>query len=145
MFDEVFERKRLLYILQLFFPLLFFPLRAKTTWLALVPAAVFTLMASRDPLFEIYFQYTVFWTPTAFLLMFMLLERRLGAPGHRNALVANAAAILLTTLLTSYFYGSVFESPKMKGGFGPVSYEWTEGDEARLATTPDACLRPWRA
>jgi len=140
-FDEVFDRKRLLYILQLFVPLLFFPLRAKTTWLALVPAAVFTLMASRDPLFEIYFQYTVFWAPTAFLLMFMVLERRLGAPGQRKSLVANAAAILLTTLLTSYFYGSVFESPKMKGGFGPISYEWTGQDEARLAAFRELAAR----
>ncbi len=132
-FDEIFDRKRLLYILHLFVPLLFFPLRAKTTWLALLPAAVFTLMSSRDPLYQIYFQYTVFWAPTAFLLMFMVLERRLGATGRRRALAANAGAILLTTLLTSYFYGSVFESPKMKGGFGRISYEWTEQDEARLA------------
>jgi len=132
-FYEVVDRKRLLYVLQLFVPLLFFPLRSKTTWLALVPAAVFTLMASRDPLYEIYFQYTVFWAPTAFLLMLMVIQRKFVESGRRRALAANAGAILLTTLLTSYFYGSVFESPKMKGGFGPISYEWTDEDRTRLA------------
>jgi uncharacterized membrane protein len=132
-FDEVFGRKRLLYVLHLFVPLLFFPLRDRTTWIALVPAAVFTLMASRDPLFEIYFQYTVYWAPTAFLCMFIVLQRRFVETGRRQALTANASAILLTTLLTSFFYGSVFESPKMRGGFEEISYEWTEKDAERLA------------
>ena len=132
-FDEVFGKKRLLYILHLFVPLLFFPLRARRTWIAFVPAAVFTLMSSRDPLYEIYFQYTVFWAPTAFLLTFLVLRRKFVETGRRRALAANTSAILLTMLLTSYFYGSVFESPKMKGGFGSISYEWTEKDETRLA------------
>jgi uncharacterized membrane protein len=132
-FDEVFGPKRLLYLLHLFVPLLFFPLRAKATWIAFVPAAVFTLMSSRDPLYEIYFQYTVFWAPTAFLLLFMVLERNFIATDRRGALAANVVAVLLTTLLTSYYYGSVFESPKMKGGFGAISYEWTEQDAMRLA------------
>jgi uncharacterized membrane protein len=132
-FDEVLGRKRLLYVLHLFVPLLFFPLRDRTTWIALVPAAVFTLMASRDPLFEIYFQYTVYWAPTAFLCMFIVLQRRFVETDRRQALTANAGAILLTMLLTSFFYGSVFESPAMRGGFGKISYEWTEKDAERLA------------
>ena len=133
-FDEVFERKRLLYLLQLFVPLLFFPLRGRWTWIAFIPAAVFTLLSSRSPLFEIYFQYTVFWAPTAFLLTFMVLRRKFVESDRRKALLANGAAILLTTLLSSYYFGSVFESPTMKGGFIPISYEWTPEDEARLAT-----------
>lgn len=132
LFEEVYDRKRLLYLLHLFVPLLFFPLRGKWTWIAFIPAAVFTLMSSRDPLYEIYFQYTVFWAPTAFLLMFMVLRRKFVEGDRWRALVANTVAILLTTVLTSYFYGSVFKSPKMKGGFGAISYEWTEEDQAQL-------------
>ena len=131
-FDEVFGPKRLLYILHIFVPLLFFPLRGKATWIAFVPAAVFTLLSSRDPLYEIYFQYTVFWAPTAFLLMFMVLRRKLVETGRRPALIGNTGAIVLSTLITSYFYGSVFESPRMRGGFGAISYEWTEADQAQL-------------
>jgi uncharacterized membrane protein len=93
---------------------------------------VFTLMSSRDPLYQIYFQYTVFWAPTSFLLMFMILRRKFVETARDRALIANASAILLTTLLTSYFYGSIFESPKMQGGFGAISYDWTEADEKRL-------------
>lgn len=132
-FQEVFGPKRLVYLLHLFVPLLFFPLRAKATWIAFVPAAVFTLMSSRAPLYDIYFQYTVFWAPTAFLLLCMVLERNFVATDRLGALTANVVAVLLTTLLTSYYYGSVFESPKMKGGFGAISYEWTEQDATRLA------------
>jgi len=131
-FDEVFGPKRLLYVLQLFVPLLFFPLRDRTTWIALVPAAVFTLMSSRDPLYEIYFQYTAYWAPAAFLCLFIVLERRFVDTGRRQALAATAGAILLTTLLTSFYYGSIFESPKMRGGFLGMSYEWTDKDQARL-------------
>ena len=132
-FDAVFDRQRLLYILHLFVPLLFFPVRDRATWIALVPAAVFTLMSSRDPLYQIYFQYTVYWAPTAFLCTFIVLQRRFVGSGRRRALAANAGAILLTTVLTSYFYGSVFKSPTMRAGFGKISYEWTEKDEERLA------------
>jgi uncharacterized membrane protein len=131
-FAEVFGAKRLLYILHLFVPLLFFPLRDRTTWIALVPAALLTLMSSRDPLYEIYFQYTVYWAPAAFLGLFIVLRRRFVETGRRRALTANTGAILLTTLLTSFFYGSVFESPKMRGGFRGISYEWTKKDEERL-------------
>jgi uncharacterized membrane protein len=133
-FDEVFGRKRLLYVLHLFVPLLFFPLRDRRTWIALVPAAVFTMMASRDPLYSIYFQYTVYWAPAAFLCMFLVLRDRFVDTGRGQALAATAAAILLTTLLTSFYFGSVFESPKMRGGFLPVSYEWTDTDEERITT-----------
>lgn len=133
-FDEVYGRGRLLYVLQLFVPLLFFPLRARSTWIAFIPAAVFTLLASRDPLYSIYFQYTVFWAPTAFLLMFMVLRRKFVETGRARALWASSAAILLTTLLTSYYYGSVFESPKMKGGFTAMSYDWTDEDANQLMT-----------
>ena len=132
LFNEVYGPKRLLYILHLFVPLLFFSLRGKWTWIAFIPAAVFTLLSSRDPLFQIYFQYTVFWAPTAFLLMIMVLRRKFIDSPQPQALVANTAAVLLTTLLTSWFYGSVFESPKMKGGFGKIHYEWTEADQNQL-------------
>jgi uncharacterized membrane protein len=131
-FDEVFGPKRLRYILHLFVPLLFFPLRNKMTWIAMVPAAVFTLMASRDPVYEIYFQYTVYWAPAAFLCTFLVLRRRYVDTGRRQALYATTAAIFLTTLLTSFYFGSIFESPKMRGGFLPMSYEWTDKDQARL-------------
>ncbi len=131
-FDEVFSPKRLLYLLHLFVPLLFFPLRAKSTWIGFVPAAIFTLMSSRDPLYGIFFQYTVFWAPTAFLLLFMVLRRRFFETGRRGALSANTGAVVLSTLLSSYLFGSVFESPKMRGGFGPISYEWTEDDQTQL-------------
>jgi uncharacterized membrane protein len=131
-FDEVFGEKRLLYILHLFVPLLFFPLRDRTTWIAFVPAAVFTLMASRDPLYEIYFQYTAYWAPAAFLGLFLALRRHFLETGRHRALIANGGAILLTTLLTSFFFGSIFESPTFRGGFRGISYEWTEHDEERL-------------
>ena len=131
-FSEVFDRRRLVYVLQLFVPLLFFPLRDRTTWLAFIPATVFTLMASRQPLFEIYFQYTAYWAPTVFLCLFLVLRRRFVQTSQSQALVASTAAILLTTLLTSFYFGSVFKSPTMRGGFRAISYEWTEKDEARL-------------
>ena len=132
-FDEIYEKKRLLYVLHLFTPLLFFPLRGRWTWIAFIPAALFTLMSSRSPLFEIYFQYTVFWGVTAFLMMFMVLRRQFVETHRGRALTANTAAVLLTTLLTSCYYGSIFESPRMRGGFTAMSFEWTEEDAARFA------------
>jgi uncharacterized membrane protein len=131
-FAEVFGRKRLLYILHIFVPLLFFSLRDRRTWIAMIPGAVFTLMASRDPVYSIYFQYTAFWGPTAFLCAFLVLRSKFIDTARPKALVSNTAAILLTTFLTSFYFGSLFESPKMRGGFIAVSYEWTEEDQERL-------------
>ena len=133
-FDEVFDKKRLLYILNLFVPLLFFPLRNRITWIALIPAAGFTLLSSRDPLYRISFQYVAYWAPPAFLGLFLVLRRRFLENDRPRALTANAAAIVLATLLSSFLFGSFSQSPSMRAGFIRMVYDWTEEDATRLAT-----------
>ncbi len=132
-FGEVLSRAKLLYVLQLLVPLLFWPFRDRIAWVAILPAALFTLLASSRPLFEIYFQYTVYWGPALFLGALVALRRRfLGAEPRRAAAVSNVAAILLVTTLSSFYFGSVFHAPKTRGGFTDMVYEWTDEDSARL-------------
>ena len=133
-FGEVLGRRKLLYVLQLFVPLLFWPLRHRVAWVAFVPAAVFTLLASSRPLFEIYFQYTAYWGPALFLAAVVALRSRfLGISVARPAaLHSNVAAILLATTITSFYFGSVLQAPGTRGGFFDMVYEWTDEDRARL-------------
>lgn len=132
-FGELVERGRLIYLLQLFVPLLFYPLRDRIAWIALVPAAGFTLLASRSPLYEIYFQYVAYWAPAGFLGLVVALHRRFAIVGRSKAIWANVAAVLLATFLASFLFGSIFHSPTMRGGFSKLHYEWTEKDARRLS------------
>lgn len=131
-FSELFDRRRLLYLMHLLVPVLLFPLRTKTGWIALVPAALFTLLATHSPVYEIYFQYVAYWAPSIFLVTIAVLRNRFVEPGLTSRLRANVVAIALTILLSSYLFSSVFLSPTMRGGFGKFYYEWTEEDSERL-------------
>jgi uncharacterized membrane protein len=133
-FETLLDKKKLLFVLQLFVPLLFLPVRHRFAWVALMPAALFTLLATRyPPVYEISFQYTAYWGPPMFLATAVALQGRFAEQGRTNPLAANVLAILLVTAITSFHFGSVFESQAFRGGFGRVMFEWTERDAEELA------------
>ncbi len=133
-FETLIDPKKLVFILQLFVPLLFLPLRHRFAWVAGLPAAAFTLLATEyPPAYSISFQYSAYWGPALFLGTAVVLRDRFAEPGRRNALSGNAMAILLVTAITSVHFGSVFESPAFQTSFGGIRFDMNEKDREQLA------------
>ena len=66
--ETLLERAKLLFLLQFFVPLAFLPLRRPIVLLLIVPGFFFTLLSTGyQPLIEISFQYTFFWTVFLFI------------------------------------------------------------------------------
>jgi uncharacterized membrane protein len=131
------ERDKLVYVLQLFVPLVFLPLRRPIGLLCVLPGFFFTLLATGyAPLIQTSFQYTANWTPYLFLAIVMNLAwvsrprspDDTAAPARRKAwLVAMAAA----TLICTYQFGAVLQQNTVRGGFGPYNFKTTKEDLVR--------------
>jgi len=133
-FETLLDKNKLIFVLQLFVPVLFFPIRHRFAWVALLPAAVFTLLATKyPPVYQISFQYTAYWGPSIFLATALVFHDRFTDRGKKSALGANAVALLLVGAIAAFHFGSVFESKAFRGGFSGVRFSWTEADAEQLA------------
>jgi uncharacterized membrane protein len=122
------ERDKLIYLLQIFLPLAFFPLRRAVGLLCSVPGFLFTLLSTGyRPLYQISFQYTAHWTAYVFIATIVNLAwlgrqaSRRGRPGvaWRRAWIA---AISLGMLVTSYQFGALLQHNATRGGFGTYHF-----------------------
>jgi len=141
------ERSKLVYMLQYLVPLAFLPLRRPIVLLLAVPGIFFTVLSTGyQPLIEISFQYTFFWTVFLFIGLVDVLEsfgqgqvnvQGAGAavaawsstPRARAAIVAFCCAMLPV----SYQVGAVFQRHTAHSGFGRFNFETTARDLADRA------------
>jgi uncharacterized membrane protein len=132
--NSLLKVEKLIYVLQLAVPVLFLPFRHRRIWLPLIPAALFSVVASNEHSSEIYFQYTAHWTPYVFAGVAIVLGewRQAGLEGRVRATAA-LAAICLASTLVSYHEGALFQHHTFRGGFRGVQFEWTRADAAQLA------------
>jgi uncharacterized membrane protein len=123
-------KEKLLYLLQLFVPLLGLPLIAPRGRITMLFGLTFTLLASREPVYSIAFQYSTFIYPFAFaitpLALAALLDGR-SLPGltlHRGRLVRGLVfGMLVASTLLSWKFGVVVENHAFKGGFARIQRE----------------------
>jgi uncharacterized membrane protein len=143
------ERDKLIFVLQLFTPLAFLPLRRSIGWLCCVPGFFFTLLATEyPPLIQISFQYTAYWTPFLFIAVVAAVEQlrnlesataRLvpssGAPASLLAFGARRRAWLLAfagaMVVASFQFGAILNKRNTRGGFGPYRFGLTVEDHTR--------------
>jgi uncharacterized membrane protein len=121
--SAILEKDKLVYLLQLFVPLLFVPLARRIGVLLAVPGFVFTLLSTGyPPLNQISFQYTTYWTAFVFIGVVLGLEQ-LGkqrsdtdtSGAKRQA--ALAVGLVAASLACSWLYGAVFHRDNVRGGF----------------------------
>ena len=125
---------KMVFALVLLLPLGFLPLVVAKARVMLIYGALFLLLASRDPVYRIGFQYPVVFVPIAFFVAALAvpqvsaaLRRRL----HRRGIALDAPFIghvVLTTLvilslLVSWKFGGLVENARFRGGFRPVVRE----------------------
>lgn len=122
------DEPKVIYLANVFLPLVFLPFLAKTGRLMLVYGLMFTLLASRTPVFTVHFQYTVVLFPIAFMLTALTLQRvqsgqLLTSSGLEPRRLSRAllGAALVATLLVSWKFGAILENESFRGGFARVT------------------------
>jgi len=122
------EEAKIVFLIQLFLPLAFLPLLAGRGRWMLLYGLVFCLLASRDPVSSIYFQYSSVLFPIAFALTPIALQRiedsgaaaPLGLDGRRLGRAALAAAVVASALV-SWKFGGIVDNAAFRGGFVRVA------------------------
>lgn len=122
---QVFSDEKVDFIFKLLVPLFALPLAARGRMLLAYGSAL-TLLASRQYLFSIHFQYTSLLIPFLFALAAGALGRlssgelpvgRCSGPRLARSL---AFGVLVTTLLCSWKFGAFIENTSFQGGFRPL-------------------------
>ncbi|WP_437325194.1 DUF2079 domain-containing protein [Sorangium sp. So ce381] len=133
------EEPKIIFLLQLFVPLCFLPFLAKPGRWMLAYGLMFCLLASRDAVFSIAFQYSSILFPIAFALTPIALKRVEGSasayPGLDGRRLSRAllAAMLVASALMSWKFGGLVENASFKGGFSRVARKLTPDQEATYA------------
>ena len=134
------DRDKLVYLLEIFLPLAFFPLRRAVGILCCVPGFLFTLLSTGyRPLYQISFQYTAHWTAYLFIALIANLAwmgREASRRGREGTAWRRAwvVAISLAVLTTSYQLGALIQHNAARGGFGVYHFGTTSEDRERRRT-----------
>lgn len=144
----MFEDAKLNFLCLLFVPLLALPLFARQGRVMMVYGLAFCLLASRDPVYTVHFQYTSVLTPILFALAPAgLAELRdrwptslLHLDGARLTRAA-AAACVVSTALISWKFGGIADNQAFRGGFGRVTRRLTQDHISRHAWMQEQIAR----
>ncbi|HEY2516057.1 MAG TPA: DUF2079 domain-containing protein, partial [Polyangiaceae bacterium] len=135
--NVVLDRDKYPYVLQIFTPLLFLPLRYPIAVLLVAPGVIFTLLSTGySPLVQISFQYTTYWTAFVFIGLVVALarlSRPLGPWGHEAPLrlQATMTSLLVATLFCTAFNGAFLRHDTVRGGFDAFRFGTTTDDLRR--------------
>jgi uncharacterized membrane protein len=116
-----------LYLLQLLAPLALLPLRTIRGVALLAYPVAASLLASRQPMFTLGFQYALVVLAPAFVGVVLALEGR-SSQWRRRAL---AAAVMLT-VITSFHYGMIWPRHNFSGGFRTIDFSFDATDRERF-------------
>ncbi|MBI3182743.1 MAG: DUF2079 domain-containing protein [Myxococcales bacterium] len=123
------EREKVVYLLQLFSPLAFLPLRNRMAFLFCAPGFFFTLLETKYPaLVQTSFQYTAYWT----LLLFPACAHAFRALETRKRWPL-VAALALSIGCNTVVFGSVVQQNTARSAFGKYRFGLTAEDRQRHA------------
>jgi uncharacterized membrane protein len=135
---HVMKEAKVVYFLQLFVPLAFVPLAARGRRFKLIYGLVFLFLATRKPVYSVYFQYSTVLFPLLFAItpagiksltsgtlpeLFKLRPHQL-----QRAILG---AIVVCSVLTSWKFGGILKNDAFRGGFSRPARELTEAKRDR--------------
>jgi uncharacterized membrane protein len=145
---HLFGEAKLLFLMQLFIPLAALPLLAKRGWIMLLYGLACCLLASRDAVYSIHFQYTSILLPLAFALVPDALARLRNHPGLSSGALANgrvthglAAFMLVAAGLSGWKFGAPLENEAFRGGFTRIARRMTPESERRYLWVKNTAKR----
>ncbi|MCA9620995.1 MAG: DUF2079 domain-containing protein, partial [Myxococcales bacterium] len=126
------------YMMKLLVPLGVLPLVAKPGRFMLVYGFIFTLLATRKPVFETGFQYSMLLVPMMVALTPMGIRRlrdgqlpRMLAIEPQKVVVACLGVVLIASLAVSWRFGAIWKNTAFRGGFARITRELDEGQALR--------------
>jgi uncharacterized membrane protein len=136
-FASLLTEAKLIYVLHLFAPLAFLPLRRVALWLLAVPGFLLTVLTTDyGAATSIVYQYPGHWVPYLFLgsvLALRLVRERSGAVTARTALFA----ALFAVVAHGYTFGVLFQPRTFQGGGGKVAPSLTKKEATAYANVRD--------
>jgi uncharacterized membrane protein len=124
--------QKLPYLLHVFMPLAFLPLRNKRYWFLLFPGFFVTLLSTGYmPVIEIRYQYVTHFTPYVFIGTVLVLEQ-IGKTRDSVARYAACGACVLGTYFAAHQFGAL-QHGNFYAGVGKVSFDFTDEHRQRLA------------
>ena len=127
------QEPKLVYLATLLVPLGLLPLLAKPGRLLLLYGAIFLLLASREPVYQPSFQYSVVLFPMLMALTPVAIHRLedgrarewLGL-SRRQLRAATLGCVLVCSLLVSWKFGGLVDNQRFRGGFTRVARSLTD-------------------
>lgn len=130
--STIFMPEKLPYLLHVFVPLAFLPLRRAKWWFLLFPGFFVTVLSTGYlPVIEIRYQYVTHFTPYVFLGAVLVLEE-LGRTGGARLRTAAAGALAAGTFLAAHQFG-VLQRENFHAGRGKVEFHYTDQHREALA------------
>jgi uncharacterized membrane protein len=138
-FGSLIEQNKLIYVLQLFVPLVFLPVLRPLGLLFVPIGFLFTLLSTGyAPLIQTSFQYTTHWTSYLFIGLVATLawfrradaeDRARGGP-RGGRLVGAVVALACALVPATYQYGAILQQHTVRGGFGLYDFDTTKEELA---------------
>jgi uncharacterized membrane protein len=127
---HIFEEEKVEFLLQLFVPMALLPLFAKPGRFMLLYGSIFTLLATRKPVYQVGFQYAMLLLPVMVSLTPVGLRRLQEgrAPGllrmtRSQLTTVFLGGLIVLSLLTSWRFGGLWKNEAFRGGFSRVVRE----------------------
>jgi uncharacterized membrane protein len=139
------QKDKLLFIAQLLGPLLLLPLLSRWGKCALTFGFAFTLLATREHVHSIHFQYSSHIVPVLFALLpagLEVLNARWGNPAAPGRLLRGvAAALVVTGAVSMWKFGGVIPNASFKSGFTKLERRYKDIDLERDAWLKELCRK----
>ncbi len=125
---------KLTYLLHMFAPLVFLPVRRLPFLFLFLPGTFLTLMTTGYwPTLSIAFQYTSNWIPFAFGAAAVCLHLMGRGPQGKLRVAAAMGALCVVVTSHSYDFGAIIQRESFTGGFGHINFDMSDPARARYA------------
>lgn len=139
------QKDKLLFLAQLLGPLLLLPLLSRWGKFALTFGFAFTLLATREHVHSIHFQYSSHIVPVLFALLpsgLEVLNARWADPAAPGRLLrGTAVALVVAGAACMWKFGGVIPNASFKSGFTKLDRSIDKGELARDAWLKDVCRK----
>ncbi len=131
-FQNIIQKEKIIYLLHLFVPLAFIPVRRAWLWAGFFSGTILTLLTTNyKPTIGFSFQYVMHWAQYLFLSVPLALASMGRAADGKLRMRAAVGAMLVASVVLTYNYGAFPRRNTFQGGFSKIEFEISDGEKQR--------------